>query len=360
MNLTDEQKKELHDIAKRIVAAGKGILAADESTGTMGKRLANIGVENTEENRRHYRQLLFTSSKDMNQFIGGVILFEETLYQKADDGTPFIKILRDLDIVAGIKVDKGLAPIYGAESGETTTQGLDGMSARCEQYKKDGCDFAKFRCVLKISASMPSEVAIQENAYVLAKYASICQHNGLVPIVEPEILTDGNHDIHACARATERVLGAVYKALNDHNVYLEGTLLKPNMVLPGQDCPTRASPREVAELTVRTLRRTVPAAVPGITFLSGGQSEQEATLNLNAMNRLDVLRPWAVTFSYGRALQASALAAWKGDAKLVKSGQDAFLVRAKANSQACRGEYQAVEGEGGAAGKSLFVANHQY
>eukprot|EP00118_Oscarella_pearsei_P024582 m.306352 g.306352 ORF g.306352 m.306352 type:complete len:360 (+) comp41178_c0_seq1:98-1177(+) len=359
MPLTEDQKKELHENAKRIVAKGKGILAADESTGTMGKRLANISVENTEENRRHYRQLLFQASKDMGQFIGGVILFEETLYQKADDGTPFIDILRNLGIVAGIKVDKGLQPLPGT-GGETTTQGLDGMAGRCDKYKKDGCDFAKFRCVLKISSSTPSEQAIQENAHVLAKYASICQHSGLVPIVEPEILTDGNHGIEECARVSEKVLAATYKALSDHNVYLEGTLLKPNMVMPGQDCPVRASPQQVAELTVRTLLRTVPAAVPGITFLSGGQSEQDATLNLNAMNQLPVAKPWALTFSYGRALQASTLAAWKGSTKNVKAGQEAFLIRARANSQACRGEYQAVEGDGEASGKSLFVANHQY
>ena len=230
--LTDELKKELKDIAARIVAPGKGILAADESTGTMGKRLAGIGVENTEENRRQYRQLLFTSGQQMANCIGGVILFHETLYQKADDGTPFIKLIKDKGIVAGIKVDKGVVPLAGT-IGETTTQGLDGLGDRCAQYKKDGCDFAKWRSVLKISDHTPSELAIKENANVLARYATICQANGLVPIVEPEVLVDGDHTLQRAQQVTEAVLSATYKALVDHHVYLEGTLLKPNMVTAG-------------------------------------------------------------------------------------------------------------------------------
>ncbi|XP_062516536.1 fructose-bisphosphate aldolase A-like [Corticium candelabrum] len=359
MPLSEQQQKELISIAHHIVAKGKGILAADESTGTMGKRLANIGVENTEENRRQYRQLLFKVCNDVSSCIGGVILFEETLYQKSDDGTPFVDLIRKAGIVPGIKVDKGLAPLYGSND-ETTTTGLDGMGDRCARYKKDGCDFAKFRCVLKISSHKPSEQAMHENAHVLAKYAAICQYNGLVPIVEPEVLTDGNHDLETCARVTEKVLAATYKALSDHNVFLEGTLLKPNMVLPGHDCTTKYTPQQIAEATVRTLKRTVPSAVPGITFLSGGQSEQEATINLNAINQLETTKPWALTFSYGRALQASVLEAWKGKAELVATGQKAYLTRAQANSQACRGQYQQVEGDQSAAGKSLFVANHQY
>lgn len=230
--LTPELKAELKRIAEAIVAPGKGLLAADESTGTMGKRLANIGVENTEEHRRQYRQLLFTSGAEMPKSISGVILYEETLYQKADDGTPFVKLIRDQGIIPGIKVDKGVVPLAGTV-GEGTTQGLDGLSARCEQYKKDGCDFAKWRCVLKITDYNPSELAMKENANVLARYATICQQNGIVPIVEPEVLCDGEHTLERAQKVTEAVLSAQYKALVDHHVYLEGSLLKPNMVTPG-------------------------------------------------------------------------------------------------------------------------------
>lgn len=231
--LTPELKKELKRIAETIVTPGKGILAADESTGTMGKRLAAIGVENTEENRRHYRQLLFTSGSQMQQFISGVILYEETLYQNADDGTPFVKILRDQGIIPGIKVDKGVVPLAGTIE-EGTTQGLDDLAKRCAKYKKDGCDFAKWRCVLRISDKTPSELAMKENANVLARYATICQQNGLVPIVEPEVLCDGEHTLERAQIVTEAVLSHQYKALVDHHVYLEGTLLKPNMVTGGK------------------------------------------------------------------------------------------------------------------------------
>ncbi len=230
--LTPELKKELNNIAELIVKPGKGILAADESSGTMGKRLSQISVENTEENRRLYRQLLFTTDPKVAENIGGVILYHETLYQKADDGTPFIKMIQNLGIIPGIKVDKGVVPLAGTVN-EGTTQGLDGLSDRCAQYKKDGCHFAKWRCVLKIGPNTPSELAMKENANVLARYATICQANGLVPIVEPEILCDGEHDLETCQKATEAVLSATYKALVDHHVYLEGTLLKPNMVTPG-------------------------------------------------------------------------------------------------------------------------------
>ena len=230
--LTPETKAELRRIAEAIVAPGKGILAADESTGTMGKRLAAIGVENNEENRRQYRQLLFTSGAEMANNISGVILFHETAYQKADDGTPFVKILKDNGIIPGIKVDKGVVPLAGT-IGEGTTQGLDGLAERCAQYKKDGCDFAKWRCVLKITDHTPSELAIKENANVLARYASICQQHAIVPIVEPEVLCDGDHSLERCQTATEAVVSATYKALIDHHVYLEGTLLKPNMVTAG-------------------------------------------------------------------------------------------------------------------------------
>ncbi|XP_060112794.1 fructose-bisphosphate aldolase A isoform X1 [Heteronotia binoei] len=325
--LTPEQKKELSDIAHRIVAPGKGILAADESTGSIAKRLSSIGTENTEENRRYYRQLLFTADDRVNPCIGGVILFHETMYQKADDSRQFTKVIKDKGAVVGIKVDKGVVPLAGT-NGETTTQGLDGLSERCAQYKKDGADFAKWRCVLKITPTTPSHLAIMENANVLARYASICQQNGIVPIVEPEILPDGDHDLKRCQYVTEKVLAAVYKALSDHHIYLEGSLLKPNMVTPGHACTKKYSAEEIAMATVTALRRTVPPAVTGITFLSGGQSEEEASINLNAINKCPLHKPWALTFSYGRALQASALKAWSGKKENTKNAQEEYIKRA--------------------------------
>jgi len=353
-------QEELRRIANAIVAPGKGILAADESTGTMGKRLAGIGVENTEENRRKYRQLLFTCDKALGNSISGVILFHETLYQKADDGRPFVDLIKGLGIIPGIKVDKGVVPLMGSE-GESTTQGLDDLSSRCAQYKKDGCDFAKWRCVLKIGKNTPSYLGMLENANVLARYASICQMNGLVPIVEPEVLMDGSHDLERAQKVTETVLAFTYKALQDHHVFLEGTLLKPNMVLAGQECPTKYTPQQAAKATVIALSRTVPAAVPGICFLSGGQSEEEATIHLDAVNKSTAAKkPWALTFSFGRALQASALKAWSGKSEQVKAGQDELLKRATANGAASLGKYVAGT-VGGAAGEAgLFVKNHQY
>uniref|UniRef100_A0A8C0RJ45 Fructose-bisphosphate aldolase n=2 Tax=Canis lupus familiaris TaxID=9615 RepID=A0A8C0RJ45_CANLF len=329
--LSAEQKKELSDIALRIVAPGKGILAADESVGSMAKRLSQIGVENTEENRRLYRQVLFSADDRVKKCIGGVIFFHETLYQKDDNGVPFVRTIQDKGIVVGIKVDKGVVPLAGTD-GETTTQGLDGLSERCAQYKKDGADFAKWRCVLKISERTPSALAILENANVLARYASICQ----------------------------QVLAAVYKALSDHHVYLEGTLLKPNMVTPGHACPIKYSSEEIAMATVTALRRTVPPAVPGVTFLSGGQSEEEASLNLNAINRCPLPRPWALTFSYGRALQASALNAWKGQQDNAGAATEEFIKRAEVNGLAAQGKYEGSGEDGGAAAQSLYIANHAY
>uniref|UniRef100_A0A2K5RAC9 Fructose-bisphosphate aldolase n=3 Tax=Simiiformes TaxID=314293 RepID=A0A2K5RAC9_CEBIM len=329
--LSAEQKKELSDIALRIVAPGKGILAADESVGSMAKRLSQIGVENTEENRRLYRQVLFSADDRVKKCIGGVIFFHETLYQKDDNGVPFVRTIQDKGIVVGIKVDKGVVPLAGTD-GETTTQGLDGLSERCAQYKKDGADFAKWRCVLKISERTPSALAILENANVLARYASICQ----------------------------QVLAAVYKALSDHHVYLEGTLLKPNMVTPGHACPIKYTPEEIAMATVTALRRTVPPAVPGVTFLSGGQSEEEASLNLNAINRCPLPRPWALTFSYGRALQASALNAWRGQQDNAGAATEEFIKRAEVNGLAAQGKYEGSGEDGGAAAQSLYIANHAY
>ncbi|MEE6509033.1 hypothetical protein FKM82_023900 [Ascaphus truei] len=257
------------------------------------------------------------------------------------------------------QVDKGVVPLAGTD-GETTTQGLDGLSERCAQYKKDGADFAKWRSVLKISENTPSSLAIMENANVLARYASICQQNGIVPIVEPEILPDGDHDLKRCQYVTEKVLAAVYKALSDHHVYLEGTLLKPNMVTAGHACPTKYNSEEVAMATVTALRRTVPPAVPGVTFLSGGQSEEEASINLNAINNCPLSRPWALTFSFGRALQASALNAWRGQTENEGAATEVFLKRAETNGLAALGKYEHGSEGAGAAGQSLYVANHAY
>ncbi|KAG9342371.1 hypothetical protein JZ751_016366 [Albula glossodonta] len=350
-SLSPEQKEELATIAQRIVAPGKGILAADESVGTMGKRLQNINVENTEENRRCFRDLLFSVNPTIAESVGGVIFFHETLYQKSDKGILFPQVVKEKGIVVGIKVDKGTAALNGTD-GETTTQGLDGLSERCSQYKKDGCDFAKWRCVLKISDSCPSALAIAENANVLARYASICQQNGLVPIVEPEILPDGDHDLQRCQYVTEKVLAAVYKALSDHHVYLEGTLLKPNMVTAGHSCPKKFTPQEVAMATVTALRRTVPVSVPG----EGG----EASLNLNAINQTPLARPWRLTFSYGRALQASALAVWQGQAGNREAAQEAFCSRAKINGLASKGDYKPTGEADQAATQSLYTASYVY
>jgi len=325
----------------------------------MGKRLTSIHVENTEENRRQYRQLLFSADKEMANNISGVILFHETLYQKADDGTPLVKLLKDKNIILGIKVDTGTVNLAGTD-GEVTTQGLDGLAERCVQYKKDGCDFAKWRCVLKISEFTPSYLAMVENANVLARYAMICQQAGIVPIVEPEVLPDGDHDLETAKRATEEVLSFVYKALQDHHIYLEGTLLKPNMVTAGQSCSTKYTPQQVADATVCALRRTVPVAVPGITFLSGGQSEEDATIHLDAINKFPLHKPWALTFSFGRALQHSVLQAWKGKPENAKAAQAQLLRLAKANGEAAVGKYSGGAAAGCAGGESLFVADHKY
>jgi fructose-bisphosphate aldolase class I len=356
--LTKEKEDELRRIAQAIVAPGKGILAADESTATIGKRLSSINVENNEDNRRAYRQLLFGVGKDLAANVSGVILYHETVYQKADNGQTMGQLLKANGIIPGIKVDTGTVPLAGTD-GECTTQGLDGLAERCAQYKKDGCDFAKWRCVLKISEHTPSYLAMLENANVLARYAMICQQNGLVPIVEPEVLPDGDHDLETAQKLTERVLAFTYKALADHHIFLEGTLLKPNMVTAGQSCPKKYTPQEVALATVTALRRTVPPAVPGITFLSGGQSEEDATIHLNAINQVPLVKPWALTFSFGRALQASVLQAWHGKPENVKAAQDELLRRAKADGEAAQGKYTGWAATA-AGGKSLFVADHKY
>ena len=342
--------------AKAIATPGKGILAADESTGTIGKRLSSINVENVEENRRALRDLLFTTPGVLS-YLSGVIFFEETLYQKTASGKLFTELLSENGVLPGIKVDKGVVVLAGTD-GESTTQGLDGLAGRCAEYYKAGARFAKWRAVLKIGPNEPTELSIQLNAQGLARYAIICQENGLVPIVEPEILTDGPHSIEKCAEVSERVLAACYKALNEHKVLLEGTILKPNMVTPGSEGP-KVDHTTIARMTVRTLQRTVPAAVPGITFLSGGQSEEDATLNLNAMNQLDTKKPWTLSFSFGRALQKSTLAAWGGKKENIPKAQKVFLERAKANAEATVGKYVGGAG-GGAAAESSFVKGYAY
>ena len=336
------------------------------TTTSSPSQLSSIGVANTEDNRKALRSMLFTAP-GIADSISGVILFEETLFQSATDGRPFVEILNAAGILPGIKVDKGVVNLPGTDE-ETTTQGIDDLGARAAKYYAAGARFAKWRAVLKISETAPSPLAIRENAHGLARYAQICQQNGLVPIVEPEILTDGAHSIDRCAAATEAVLAAVYRALSDHHVLLEGTLLKPNMVTPGAEAEP-ASPGDVALATVRALSRTVPAAVPGVVFLSGGQSEEDASVNLNAMNAAALKsgndgsfpkKPWNLTFSYGRALQASALRAWGGKEENVGAGAAAFLARAAANSAATVGEYKGSKGGAGAAGESLHVSGYKY
>ncbi|KAJ4830925.1 Fructose-bisphosphate aldolase 6, cytosolic [Turnera subulata] len=287
--------EELVKNAAYIGTPGKGILACDESIHTMGKRLASINVENVEENRRAFRELVFTTPGAL-QYLSGAILFEETLYQKTSSGKPFVEVLKEGGVLPGIKVDKGVVELPGTR-GELDTEGLDGLAQRCQKYYQEGARFAKWRAVLKIGPNEPSELSIHQAVNGLARYAAICQENGLVPILEPEILADGTHSIGTCSAVTERVLVACYKALNDHKIMLEGTLLKPNMVTPGSQAP-KVAPQLAAEYTVRALQRTVPVAVPAILFLSGGhQSEEEATLKLNAMNQLNTRKPWYLSFS---------------------------------------------------------------
>jgi fructose-bisphosphate aldolase, class I len=328
--------QELERIAGQIVADGKGILAADESDGTIKKRFDSIGIESTAETRRQYRELLFTT-EGAEEFIGGVILFDETIRQKASDGTPFSKLLESKGIVPGIKVDTGAKPLALAE-GETITEGLDGLRERLAEYRELGARFAKWRAVITIGKDIPSEYCIWANAHALARYATLCQESGLVPIVEPEVLMDGDHTIDRSFHVTSHTLHAVFTELRDQRVHPEGILLKPNMVLPGYESAEQVSDEEIARQTVRCFRRHVPAAVPGIVFLSGGQSEEEATRRLNAINAIGP-HPWKVSFSYGRALQAAALKAWGGHEENVEAAQRAYFHRAKMNSAAQTGTY---------------------
>jgi len=323
--------------AKALVAPGKGILAADESAPTIEKRFRALGIESTEEKRRVYRQMLFTTA-GIEEFISGVILFDETIRQKADDGTAFPEALSRQGIIPGIKVDKGAKPLAGAP-GEKVTEGLDGLRERLAEYKGLGARFAKWRAVITIGGGMPSAYCIDANAHALARYAALCQEAGLVPIVEPEVLMDGDHTIERCFDVTEVVLQSVFRALRDQRVTLEHLLLKPNMVLPGKGCPRQASVADVAEATVRCLLRAVPAAVPGVVFLSGGQAEEDATAHLNAMNTLTGPRPWQLSFSYARALQGPAMKAWGGEARNIAAGQKAFYHRARCNGAARYARY---------------------
>ena len=326
----------LAKIAQAMVAPGKGILAADESTGTIGKRFDSIKVENTEENRRAYRDLLFTTP-GIGEAISGVILYDETLRQKSADGATFVELLNQNGVLPGIKVDAGAKDLAFCP-GETVTEGLDNLPKRCAEYAKLGAKFAKWRAVITLGADMPSSTCIAANAHALARYAAICQEAGLVPIVEPEVLMDGDHSIERCEQVTEWTLNAVYEALYMSRVSLEDSVLKPSMVISGKGCSRQAGVDEVAERSVRILKRTVPAAVAGIVFLSGGQSDELATAHLNAMNKLGN-NPWPLSFSYGRALQQPSLKAWKGAASNVAAAQAALAHRARMNSLASLGRY---------------------
>jgi fructose-bisphosphate aldolase, class I len=336
--MEDMNLDQLNKTAEAMTKPGKGILAADESSSTIKKRFDAIGVDSTADNRRDYRELLFRSTDAMRNYISGVILFDETIRQAAKDGTPLVKIIADTGAIPGIKVDAGAKPLPFSP-GETVTEGLDGLRERLKDYHGLGARFAKWRAVIDIGERKPSYAAILANAHALARYAALCQEADIVPIVEPEVLMDGGHDIQTCAQVTEWVLKEVYQQLYYQNVVLEGTVLKPNMIVPGNKSEKRASVDEVAERTIQVLKRCVPSAVPGIAFLSGGQSDEEATAHLNAMNRIGGL-PWKLTFSYGRALQAAPQKAWSGKSENVAAAQRAFSHRAKMNGLAALGQWQ--------------------
>jgi fructose-bisphosphate aldolase class I len=328
----------LEQVAQSMVAPGKGILAADESSGTIKKRFDSIGIVSTEPNRRDYREMLFRATDGMKGAISGVILYDETIRQKARDGTPMTELIAATGALPGIKVDNGAKPLPFCP-GETVTEGLDGLAGRIKEYVGLGAKFAKWRAVYDIGTPrMPSYTSINANAHALARYAALCVEGGLVPIVEPEVLMDGGHDIETCEHVTEWVLKEVYQQLYYAQVPLEKTILKPNMVISGKKSPTQASREEVAERTVKVLRRCVPPAVPGIAFLSGGQSDEDATAHLSLMNQLGPL-PWRLSFSYGRALQAAALKAWGGRPENVAAGQRAFTHRARMNGAASLGRW---------------------
>lgn len=359
LNSLDKYADELQETAQKLVRPGRGLLACDESTGTVGLRLESIGMENIEENRRDWRELLFRSPK-LGDYVSGAILFEETLYQDAADGTPFTEVLKGQGIVPGIKVDTGLKPLIGGVEGETWCSGLDGLYDKCALHYARGARFAKWRTALRIDVEKgcPTDYAIDEAAHGLSRYARICQEAGLVPIVEPEILIDGTHDVATTAKVQEVVVSKCYEKLKEVGCLMEGTLLKPSMTVSGVDCKDKASIEDVAKMTVQTLERSVPASVPGITFLSGGLSEEDSSLFLNAINSIKRKGPWAMTFSFSRANQSSALKAWGGKKENVEAAQKALLARAQANSEASLGSY--VAGSQPSDQESLYVANYVY
>jgi fructose-bisphosphate aldolase class I len=331
-------RNELNATARALVAPGKGILAADESSGTIKKRFDSINVESTEANRRDYREMLFTA-KGAGEFVSGVILYDETIRQSAHDGTPMVKLLEDEGIIPGIKVDTGAKPLALADD-ETVTEGLDGLRERLEEYRGLGARFAKWRATYSVGGGRPSDYCVDVNAHALARYAALCQEAGVVPIVEPEVLMEGDHTIDESLVATQRAQLELFHQLARQRVEFDGILLKPNMVLPGYDCSQQVGDDVIAEYTIRCFLSTVPAAVPGVVFLSGGQSDEEATARLNAMNQSGPY-PWQLSFSYGRALQAAALKAWRGDSANVEAGRHAFLHRARMNSLARSGDWNA-------------------
>src|SRR5438093_10093387 len=334
MNLAD-----LNKVALAMVTPGKGILAADESSGTIKKRFDAIKVESTEENRRDYREMLFRSTEAMSKYVSGVILYDETIWQNAEDGTPLVKVIEQADAIPGIKVDEGTQALPQCP-GELVTVGLDKLAERLKKYYERGARFAKWRAVIDIGSGIPTMTAISVNAHALARYAALCQAAQIVPIAEPEVLMDGDHDIDRCYDVTQRVLNKTFQELRVQRVELEGMVLKPNMAISGKKCPTRASVEEVADKTVRLLKACVPAAVPGIAFLSGGQSDEEATAHLDAMNKIGSV-PWKLTFSYGRALQAAPQKAWSGKNENVAAAQRAFAHRARMNGLATPGQWKA-------------------
>ncbi|KAK2580099.1 hypothetical protein KPH14_012378 [Odynerus spinipes] len=329
---------ELQKIIEVLSAPGKGLLASDESPTSLNSRFQENAIENSEETRRDYRQMLFSANKsELTKYISGVILHHETLYQKTSDGIEFAEFLRQRNIIPGIKVDKGLVKLFGTEK-ESTTEGLDNLKERCMQYKREGCHFAKWRCVYSISESQPSQLLMSVNANTLARYATICQNTRIVPIVEPEILTTGEHNIEKALQIHEEVLSILFRALNEHKVYLEGMILKPAMVLPGIKNTKMYTPEIIAEYTLKALQRTVPSAVPTILFLSGGQTDEDAILNLNAINASNQKKPWTLSFCFGRSLQNAAMSTWKGNATNTEAAQSLFLERAKFCSDASLGK----------------------
>jgi fructose-bisphosphate aldolase class I len=330
----------LEKVAKALVSDGKGILAADETAGTLTKRFEKLKIPSTPESRRDYREMLFTTPGSAD-FISGVIMYDETIHQQGSRGTPVLDVLLERGIIPGIKVDTGAKPLAGCE-GESVTEGLDGLRDRLKDYHAIGAQFAKWRAVIRITDQLPSKTCVSVNAHALARYAALCQEQGIVPIVEPEVLMEGAHVIDRCNEVTGNVLHAVFNALHEQKVSLEGMLLKPNMVVSGSVCPTQASVTEVADATLRCLLRHVPPAIPGVVFLSGGQSDVVATAHLNAINKMAQTKPWKISFSYGRALQDQALATWLGNKKNYRAAQQAYYHRAKCNAAATLGKYTAA------------------